>query len=384
MSIVSSFDFREGSRSLFSLSFLWGRLRLGNRQIHPDPTTDLDEIGKRFGDNGGKGLGVFSVLWWGCGLLGTLLLFVGCGPDPSDSTQGAGKGERVVVLVPVAPVGGLVERIGGDQVLVKTLVPAGKEPETFSPTPADLLPISDARFFFRVGLPPEEVLVGRLKTISPTMEVVDLREGLPIVSESGEGSHHHHDHGEDHHDDEGIDPHLWMSPANLIRMGRIVTDQLVSLFPEQKEVFETNFEDFRREAEALQKEVSESLSTLTNRTIYVFHPAYGYYCQEFHLRQFAIEAGGKSPKTKDLVELIRRIREEKAPVIFVQPEFSRTAVDKISETTGARILTHSPLSSDPLQSIRELTEGIRSSDQEGDQTSESERKEENEPAFQSQ
>ena len=45
---------------------------------------------------------------------------------------------RLSVLVAVDPIAYLVERVGGDRVVVSTLTPTGKDPESFSPTPADL------------------------------------------------------------------------------------------------------------------------------------------------------------------------------------------------------------------------------------------------------
>ena len=78
----------------------------------------------------------------------------------------------------------------------------------------------------------------------------------------------------------------------------------------------------------------------------------------FGLRQMAVEAGGKSPKSKDFVELIRRLREENAAKIFVQPQFSRSAAEKIALELNLNIEVHSPLEEDPLENIETLTEAL--------------------------
>ena len=213
--------------------------------------------------------------------------------------------------------------------------------------------------FFRVGLPVEESIVGRLTSLNPRLCVVNLAEELPVASEmaeevelsgsDAEGNAHHHG---------GIDPHVWMSPSNLAGMASVVEKTLAFLCPENASLYRERTARFRQAAETLKQRTAERLAPLRNRTIYVFHPAYGYYCAEFGLRQRAVEAGGKSPKSKDFVELIRRLREEHAETIFVQPQFSRTAVEKIASELKLNIEVHSPLQEDPLENIETLTDAL--------------------------
>lgn len=318
-------------------------------------------------------------------LLILLATLGGCAPSavvaPPDNRS------ETAVLVTVPPIADLVRRVAGDSASVSILVPAGKEPETFAPSPSDVMKIANCDFFFRVGLATETPLLKRLKSVNPKMKIVDLRENLPRLDKippvavaspdektsdhdphDGEREHdhpasddpHHPDHAPGHHDcaDDGIDPHIWMSPSNLIFMATIIERELSSKNPEKAEKYRTNSDRFRREVKTLQSETVDRLAPVTSRTLYVFHPAYGYYCQEFGLEQRAIEAGGKSPKSKDLVELIRKIQEEKADKIFVQPEFNQTAVQKIAEAVSISVAVHSPLGEDCLKNIRELTDRI--------------------------
>ncbi|MDO5829323.1 MAG: zinc ABC transporter substrate-binding protein, partial [Methanocorpusculum sp.] len=82
----------------------------------------------------------------------------------------------------VAPVAGLVKNVAGDLIPVTVLVPAGKEPETFMPTPSEMLEIAGCTLFFRVGLSSEDAVLERLKSINPNLRIVDLRDNLPVLN----------------------------------------------------------------------------------------------------------------------------------------------------------------------------------------------------------
>ena len=284
-----------------------------------------------------------------------LFAFGGCRPAPEPDSG------RAEILVTVPPLSGLVHAVAGDTCNVVVLVPPGKEPETFMPTPSQMREIARCGVFFRVGLPVEESIVGRLSSLNPRLRVVNLAERLPVAAESAEEIELTAPNGEDgahpHHD--GIDPHVWMSPSNLEEMAAVVEKTLSGLFPENAPLYHQRTLRFSRDAEALKVSTAERLASLRNRTLYVFHPAYGYYCAEFGLRQAAVEAGGKSPKSKDFVELIRRLREENAEKIFVQPQFSRTAVEKVASELNLNIEVHSPLETDPLKNIETLTDALQ-------------------------
>lgn len=280
-------------------------------------------------------------------LTAAILILSGCSGERCVSPDE----KPLSVLTTVAPIADLVSQIGGDKIEVVTLVPAGREPETFAPKAAELGKLAGCRLFFRVGLACEEPLIPRLKTICPKLEIVDLREGLPTLAEE-----HHHDHesGEECSAD-GIDPHLWMSPLLADKMAERIERSLSAFDSPNGVYYQENRKRFSGRIAELRREIQERLADLPNRNIYVFHPAYGYFCREFDLEQRAIESGGRAPKPKELAELIRRLDDENVRTIIVQPEFSRSAAEAITNSLPIRIVLHSPLENDYFQNLRRLT-----------------------------
>ncbi|MBQ3387924.1 MAG: zinc ABC transporter substrate-binding protein [Thermoguttaceae bacterium] len=293
----------------------------------------------------------FFALW------GTLALFFGSAgcrpgvPAPSDEHY---------VLVTVPPIAGLVGAVAGDTCSAVVLVPPGKEPETFSPTPSEMRGIARCSLFFRVGLPSEGPVLARLMSLNPQLRTVDLSEGLPITVDARESDEiePEAEHEKEGHRHGGMDPHIWMSPSNLEAMATTIEKTLSETFPENRSLYQERTNRFIGAAEALKRETAEKLEGNPNPVLYVFHPAYGYYCAEFGWRQRAVEAGGKAPKSKEFVELVRQLSREDAKTVFIQPEFSRTAVEKLAAELNLNIEVHSPLGEDPLENIRTLTDAL--------------------------
>ena len=260
-----------------------------------------------------------------------------------------------MVLVSVEPQRFFVEKIAGDRINVEVLVPPGKEPETYNPTPNEIKKFARSRVFFRTGFPSEATFLPKLKTLAPKLKVVDTREGLRL-REMEEHSAHGCAHCEG-----GIDPHIWLSPTLVLQQIDTVLRALIELDPEGKAEFEENAEIFRGELEKTRREIAEILAPHQGETLYVYHPAYGYFCYEFGLKQKAIEVDGKDPKIKELAEWKRQAKEDRAGIILVQPEFNPAPAELIAKEIGAKAVVHSPLEPNYLSNLIELAQIISQS-----------------------
>ena len=86
----------------------------------------------------------------------------------------------------------------------------------------------------------------------------------------------------------------------------------------------------------------------------VFHPAWGYFGDDFELEMIPIEVGGQEPSPAELADLITTAREENIKVIFVQPEFSTENAETIATEIGGKVLPISPLAEDWLTNLRQV------------------------------
>ena len=276
-----------------------------------------------------------------------LILVAGVLPSLIGCQAGRIPHDGVIVVASVEPHAFLVEQIGGERVHVEVLVPAGKEPETYQITPDKLKTLSHAQVFFRTGMPLEDPLLPKLQSLSKSLRVIDLRSGLPLRELE---IHHSHGSGHAHHDQ--TDPHIWFAPTLLKAEAKMVLRTLQECDPNGSTTYQENYENVVRQIESVRTEISEMLASKQGEIIFVFHPAYGYFCDEFGLRQWAIEYEGKSPKPQQIAELIEEAKKlSSAPKIFVQPEFSQSSAQAVAEAIGAKVIVHSPLDRDVLQSM---------------------------------
>lgn len=260
------------------------------------------------------------------------------------------------VVVSIEPQAFFVKKITQDiRVNIEILVPAGKEPETYVPSPDKIRNLARSDVYFRVGFPPEENFVPRLKSIAPKLLIVDTREGLEVRQSEG---HHHHDDGSCCGLN-GIDPHIWMSPAMVKKQADVILETLIDVFgAAYEESFRENHKKFIDELTDLQQTVQKKLDGISGKTLFVYHPSYGYFCDEFGLTQKAIEVEGKSPTPRKLADWIKTAKDERIQAIIIQPEFNQSAARTISEQTGVELIVHSPLEADYYQCVLSLAESI--------------------------
>ncbi|MCK5339936.1 MAG: zinc ABC transporter substrate-binding protein, partial [Desulfobulbaceae bacterium] len=261
---------------------------------------------------------------------------------------------RIRAFVSVLPQVYFVERVGGSRVVVDTLVQPGQDPHTYTPTPRQVAALAEAQLFFRVGMPFEENLMPKLAGIMERIHVVDLRQGILVQDSIG---HDHHAHEEGHHEGEP-DPHIWMNPMHVKHMAALIRDSLILLDPSGTDLYEKNFRAFADDLDGLHGRISKVLAPLAKRTIFVFHPAYGYFADAYGLVQKAVEAGGKEPLPRHLYGLIRKAKKDGVRVVFVQPQFSRKSAATIAKAINGVVLPLDPLAKDYMKNMEEMAEKV--------------------------
>lgn len=276
-----------------------------------------------------------------------LLLFL-CGGCFSS----VGQDSRITVAVAVEPLAFLCEFIGGSRVHTVVLVPPGKEPEHYQATPEKIAAVSRCRILFCTGMPFEETLLPKLQANAQHLKIVDLRSGLKLRTLEL----HHRESGESHTHG-GVDPHIWFAPSALKTEAGTMLAALIEIDADGAEHYRQNYEQLLERIGAVQEELAAKLASQKGQTVYVFHPSYGYFCDEFGLEQRAIEYEGKTPKPQQLAALAAQAKQERRPpLIFVQPEFNQGPAQALAEAVGGKIAVHSALERDVLKSMQHFAE----------------------------
>lgn len=264
------------------------------------------------------------------------------------------KREQGVVraFVSVPPQAFFVQRLGGDHVAVSVLVSPGQDPHTFEPSPKQAVELSTAAVYFRIGLPFEDQLLDKIASSLKGLTVVDLNQGLATrpEEEPKEGRDHGH---------EDLDPHTWLDPKLARKQAAVIAETLERLDPANKAEYQKNLQVLQADLDELDRQIATALAPLKGKTIYVFHPAFGYFCQSYGLNQKAVETGGKDPQPKQVLELVQQAKTDGVKVIFVQPQFSDRAARVIAEQIGGAVVPMDDLAPDYIANLQRMAAEIK-------------------------
>ena len=257
---------------------------------------------------------------------------------------------KLNVFVSILPQAYFIERVGGENAAVSVLVGPGQSPHAFEPSPKQMAALSQADIFFKIGLPFEDRLLGKIGSILKNAAVVDTRQGIALrPSEDNDES------GGEH---AGPDPHIWLAPLLIRQQAQTICEGLCLRDAAHCAVYRRNCAAFQAELDVLDAELAGRLAPFAGSEIFVFHPALGYFTDAYKLKQAPIEMAGKEPGSKSFAALVARARAAGVKTIFAERQFSPKSPQAVAQQIGARVEMIDPLARDCFQNLREIAEKI--------------------------
>lgn len=264
---------------------------------------------------------------------------------------------ETVVTVTIEPQRYFAEKIAGDKFKINCVVPAGQSPETYDPTPQQMIQIGRSIAYLRIGpIGFEQAWMDKIRENNPKLQVFDTSEGMNLLTDTEDDDHAHehgtHDHdahaGEEahHHHHGGVDPHIWSSIAGAKTVAWNTLNAFIELDPDNTEYFWQNYNKLVDEIDKTNTEIKQLLDPLTDRTFIIYHPALTYFANEFNLTQLCIEMDGKEPSPAQLKRLVETARANNARVVFIQQEFDQKNAELIAKETGCKLTVINPLAYD--------------------------------------
>lgn len=275
--------------------------------------------------------------------------------------SGCGKGfekkeeRKPVILVSIPPYAYFVERLAGETVSVETLIPPGSNPHLFEPSPKQVEVLAKAKLWISLGEPSEKKVFLVAKEQNPHLVVLNLTEGMTLLSNEDDSCS---SHGHYHEGHEGKDRHIWLSLRLARGQAEKITQQLISLKPDHRWFYEQNLALFLQELHLVDQKISAELLPFRGQSILVSHPAFGYFCRDYELSQLAIECEGKDPLPQDLVHTLQLAHEKKVRLILTQAQYNNKPAVIVSEKLHLPIYQVDPYSRDYLRSIEQLAQLI--------------------------
>lgn len=225
--------------------------------------------------------------------------------------------------------GDMVREVGGDRVEVITLVGPDGDAHVYQPTPADAKSVAAAQIVLVNGLGFEGWMDRLTKSASFKGPTVVASKGVQPLTMEEDGDHGH------------IDPHAWQSLKNGEIYVRNIAEGLIAVDPAGAATYRANAERYLAEIAALDQDVRAAIAKLPpdRRTIVTSHDAFGYFAAAYGLEMVAPEGVSTESEAsaKDVARLIKQIRAEHIPAVFMENVTDPRLIEQIRRESGAAI-----------------------------------------------
>lgn len=254
---------------------------------------------------------------------------------------------KMKVAVSIVPESAFVEAVAEDLVEIVTIIPPGYSPGNYEPSSQFMEDLSDATVYFAIGVSAEE------STIIPFLDedilVVHLEK---IVAQT---------YVERMFSGNSRDPHIWLSLKRVVVMINAITDTLSSLDASNETVYRANASAYISSLQNTDSLLATLFSNVTMNKFIVFHPAYGYFADDYELEMISVEEDGKEATAAHLAEVIDIANTNNIHTIYYQAEIDSSQVEAFAEEINGIMIVLDPLAEDYLANIIHIGNQIKGS-----------------------
>lgn len=172
------------------------------------------------------------------------------------------------------------ERIAGNTVTVKYLIPDNIDPAFWQPKPADITQMQKGNLIFINGATYEKWLV---TTSLPESKLIDTSASFQngYIKIKNAVTHSHGPTGK--HSHTGTAFTTWLNFEHAIAQADAVRAALTKARPELADTFQTNFKALKQDLQTLDEQLKSTTATNPNIPLVASHPVYDYLAQRYSL-----------------------------------------------------------------------------------------------------
>lgn len=273
---------------------------------------------------------------------------VASGAQPPDPVTRSAASTPLRVVVSLPPLKTIAHRLVPAGVEVDVLVPPGVSEHGYELPPSMLRRVDDADLVIAVGAGMEPQ-VDRVLRARPRADrrVVWFTDAVGVAEAPADHESHDHEHD---HTCGAVDLHFWLSPPMMLKLVDAVEGALGESIrargedEEARAALRRRAEDLRRDIRGVDDRYRAALAKAPRRTIVTCHDAFGRLAEAYGLKVHALTGlSAGEPTLPTMREAARIVSEQGLTTIFVEPQLSPRAAQRVAEGTGAKIATLDPL-----------------------------------------
>jgi zinc transport system substrate-binding protein len=274
-------------------------------------------------------------------------LLVACG-DSQDSTP-APKADRLTVAASFYPIAEIVQRVGGDDVELLALTAPGIEPHDSELSAKQLDELSQADIVFYIGGGFQPDLEKAVASLPKTTIAIDLLKSVDVItSEEKEKDDHGDDHGDDHAEEESdghdhghsdTDPHVWLDPANMVKMSAIVSQEIAKVQTDLSSDLNSRQTEYANELTEVGTLMDTTFASCERKELVSAHDAFTYFTKRANL--IAVPISGvdpeNEPSAKELEAVAKIAQDRNVTTVFFEEVLPKAFADTVAKAIGASV-----------------------------------------------
>jgi zinc/manganese transport system substrate-binding protein/manganese/iron transport system substrate-binding protein len=240
-------------------------------------------------------------------------------------------GTPLKVVATTSIIGDIVQQVGGDAIGLTVLIQPGQDPHSYTPGAQDLATVANADVIFMNGWDLEESLAHDIEEIGEDAIIIPISSGIvPLMAG---------DEPEDDHGHAGVDPHVWLNPANVEQWVTNTALVLDKLDPANGSTYTSNSATYLAELANLETYATTELARIPpeNRAIVSNHDSLAYFAAAYNFTIVGSVIPGAStlaePSARDLATLIDTMNNNNVCTIFSETSLS----DQLGQTIAAEL-----------------------------------------------
>lgn len=271
-------------------------------------------------------------------LLSSLLLLGACAETKSD----ADKDGKVHIVTTIAQIAEPMSIIGGEHVVVESLMGPGVDPHLYKATQGDIAKLQSSDIVLYSGLNLEGNMIEAFEKIGTKKPVNGISESIPkeqlLQDEDG-----------------AIDPHVWFD-IDLWKISLdTATEELKKFAPDHAEEFDANKEKYFAELDALLAESKDKLTQIPDekRVLVTAHDAFGYFGRAYDMTVVGLQGLSTEDEIgiSDIDDTISILMDYKIPAVFVESSINQNSIKAViqgAEKKGLSVKLGGELYSDAM------------------------------------
>lgn len=299
-------------------------------------------------------------------LLISLFLVFSCTNNTRNTILESEKVEnkKLNISTSIVPIASITRYIAWDFADVKSIVPVWVSPHWFDLKASQMIDIEKSDLVVFLWLDHidnflDKVLENKRNIrVSQDIKLLESKKHVheyenhedeahlnPLLKERGQEEviENHEDEKEVH----SVDPHVWTSSINALMIASKIKNELVALMPENKEYFENNYANFKKELEDIKNDFLYKVSSKEISEFIVFHDAYNYLFDELSIdndyKLVFMKSVLSDPSSSEMKELIDEINIHWVNKVFREPQFKDSNLEKIAWEYNLSIFILDPL-----------------------------------------